>query len=87
MLSESSEGYDRGDKFLHYRSIDSVQGYVLVSTTARRVEVYARSVDVWELRVYGEGDAIHLPSLDVRLAVDTIYRGVELDPPYAHARP
>lgn len=87
VLSESSEGYDRGDKFLHYRSIESVQDYVLVSTTARRVEVYTHGANVWELRIYGEGDTIHLPSLDARLAVDTVYRGVELDPPYAHARP
>ena len=86
VLSESSEGYDRGDKFLHYRSIESVQACVLVSTTARRVEVYTRAPDAWELRTYVAGDTIHLSSVGVSVEPDAIYRGVELDPPYAHAR-
>jgi Uma2 family endonuclease len=85
VLSESSEAYDRGDKFAHYRSIESVADYVLVSTTAPRVEVYTRAVDAWELRVHGEGDSIHLASVSVRLPVDVLYRDVKLDPPYAHA--
>jgi len=86
VLSESSEGYDRGDKFAHYRSIESVGDYVLVATTTRQVEVYTRGADAWELRVYREGAAVHLRSVNVRIPLDTLYRGVDLDPPYVHAR-
>jgi Uma2 family endonuclease len=85
VLSESSEGYDRGDKFAHYRSIESVGDYVLVATTTRQVEVYTRGADAWELRVYREGAAIHLPSVNIRMPLDILYRGVDLDPPYVHA--
>lgn len=33
VLSDSTERYDRGEKFGHYRRIDSLQEYVLVSQT------------------------------------------------------
>ncbi len=84
VLSEGTEAYDRGDKFAHYRTIESVGDYVLVSTTSRVVEVYTRGADAWELRVYRERDAIHLPRLDLSLAIEAIYRGVELDPRPPH---
>jgi Uma2 family endonuclease len=81
VLSENTESYDRGAKFAHYRGIPSIGDYVLVSTTERLVEVYTRATDAWELRVYREGDEIVLPSIGVKLSLDAIYRGVELDPP------
>lgn len=31
VLSPSTEGYDRGEKFLHYRSIETLQEYVLIA--------------------------------------------------------
>lgn len=42
VLSEGTEAYDRGEKFAHYRAIESIGDYVLVSTSATVVEVYAR---------------------------------------------
>lgn len=85
VLSAGTEAYDRGDKFAHHRTIDSVGDYVLVSTTAPVVEVYTRGSDEWTLRVYRAGDSIHLPSVALRMAVDDLYRGIELDPPHSHA--
>src|SRR5262249_30313647 len=38
VLSDSTESYDRGKKFAHYRMIDSLQEYVLVSQTECRIE-------------------------------------------------
>jgi Uma2 family endonuclease len=38
VLSESTEAYDRGAKFAHYRNIASLQDYLLVSQTECRVE-------------------------------------------------
>ena len=81
VLSESSEAYDRGEKFAHYRTIDSVADYVLCSTTERLVEVYSRQDgDAWTLGIYREGETASLPSVSVLLAVDAVYAGVELDP-------
>ena len=87
VLSESSEAYDRGDKFAHYRSIESIGDYVLVATTAPLVEVYSRGEDAWTLRVYRADQALRLPSVDVAIAVASVYAGIELDPPRVRALP
>lgn len=79
VLSPSTEAYDRGEKFAQYRTIASLAEYVLVSTSHRRIEVFTRRDDVWELRVYGEGTQAELGSVGVKLAVDAVYEGVELE--------
>src|SRR6266446_9871640 len=38
VLSDSTEGYDRGKKFEHYRQIPSLREYLLVSQTEPRIE-------------------------------------------------
>jgi Uma2 family endonuclease len=45
VLSPSTESYDRGAKFAHYRLITSLRDYVLVSQAERRVEVFHRTGD------------------------------------------
>lgn len=40
VLSESTEGFDRGDKFKFYRTIPSLQEYILVSTTQYSVDCF-----------------------------------------------
>ena len=42
VLSPSTEAYDRGTKFSHYRKIDSLREYVLIAQDRVRVERYAR---------------------------------------------
>ena len=42
VLSPSTEAYDRGEKFAHYRQLVSLQEYVLVSQDQVRVEHYRR---------------------------------------------
>lgn len=43
MLSESTEAYDRGEKFSYYRARPSVQEYVLVATRFQLIEVFHRT--------------------------------------------
>jgi Uma2 family endonuclease len=76
VLSESTEGYDRGEKFAHYRRLPSLREYVLVSPQAPRLEAYARNaVGEWVLHEAGPGESLALRSLDgVRLQTDAIYR-------------
>lgn len=51
VLSSSTEAYDRGDKFGHYRSIESLQTYVLISQNKPHIEVYERQDNgCWMLR-------------------------------------
>jgi Uma2 family endonuclease len=75
VLSDTTEGYDRGEKFAHYRRIASLQELVLVSQHEPRIEVYTRTDDgAWKLREWRSGGRVELTSLAVSLAVDDVYR-------------
>jgi Uma2 family endonuclease len=83
VLSDSSEAYDRGDKFAQYRSIESLKEYVLASQKEARIEHFRRLPDgSWLLRIYQRGDRVGLESLGVELSVDRAYLKV-FDPPVA----
>jgi Uma2 family endonuclease len=82
VLSDSTEDWDRGGKFVRYRKLVSLRDYVLVSQRERRIEVHSRRADgVWEMREVVEGETVPLASFAEALVVDRIYRGVTL----AHA--
>ena len=76
VLSDSTEGDDRGEKFAHYRRVPSLREYVLVSQRARRIEVYRRegAGAEWILSEATSGEQVRLPSLGVALSVDEVYR-------------
>ncbi len=77
VLSDSTEAYDRGDKFAGYRSIPSFQEYVLASQKEPRIEVFTRQPDgSWTLRIYGPGERVVLASVECTIEVDRIYEGV-----------
>lgn len=75
VLSDSTESYDRGKKFQHYRSIESLQEYVLVSQDEARVEKYVRHGDgFWLLsEAVGLESEIEFTSIECRLALREIY--------------
>ena len=78
VLSESTEAYDRGQKFSHYRQIPSLREYLLVSQHEPRLEAYAKNeAGRWELAEAGPGERLALSSLTgVELDVDRVYRAV-----------
>lgn len=74
VLSDSSEAYDRGEKFAHYRRLASLQDYVLVSQREPRIEVFRRTTNGrWELAEAVAGGRIRLESIGVELVVDDVY--------------
>ena len=74
VLSPTSEAYDRGAKFAHYRRIPSLRDYVMVNCSERRIEVYHRSESGrWELTEAVAGESIEVTSIGVRLSVDEVY--------------
>jgi Uma2 family endonuclease len=80
VLSDSSEAYDRGDKFAHYRQIVSLQTYVLVSQHEPRIEIYRRNADdTWTLGEARPGGDATLPGL-CSIPVSAVYADVELPP-------
>lgn len=81
VLSDSTESYDRGEKFHHYRRIASLRDYVLVSQHEPRIEVYSRANGgQWLLTVAEAGESLRLSALDAAIEVDRVYAGVELTP-------
>lgn len=77
VLSDSTEGYDRGDKFAHYRGIPSLSEYLLASQKEPRIEVFTRQGDgSWVLRIYGPGERASLSSIGCSLEVDRVYAGL-----------
>ncbi len=77
VLSESTEAFDRGDKFADYRHLDSLQEYVLISQTRLQVEVFRRNGEgLWVLHPYGEGDRISLTSVGWQGAIADLYEDV-----------
>ncbi len=80
VLSESTQSYDRGEKFFYYRSLPSLQEYVLVDQYSYHLEQYLRQgSDRWLLRLY-DGAALNLELGSLSLAIDAaaLYEDVEL---------
>jgi Uma2 family endonuclease len=74
VLGDSTEAYDRGEKFAHYRRIPSLREYLLVSQAEPHLEVFRRtSSGTWELVEAGPGDRLRLESIAVGLAVDEVF--------------
>jgi Uma2 family endonuclease len=82
VLSDSTEKYDRGKKFAHYRRVESLREYVLVSQDRPLVEHYARQDDGhWLLTVASGLEAtVELPTVDCRLRLADVYAKVEFPP-------
>ena len=80
VLSKSTEGYDRGEKFEHYRKLQSLAEYLLVSQEKRHVDHYVRQPDnQWLLSESSNTqDTIQLPSINCSLAIAEIYDKVEI---------
>jgi Uma2 family endonuclease len=77
VLSDSTERYDRGDKFKAYARIGTVSDYVLVSQTEVLVEHFHRAEDgVWHYRELGPGKELVLASVGCAIAVEAFYRKV-----------
>lgn len=84
VLSESTESYDRGVKFDHYRRLPSLRHYVLVSQDHAAVDVFSWSpaTDVspagW-LLTYSRSlsESVALPAIGCHLPLAEVYAKVE----------
>ncbi|NJM47577.1 MAG: Uma2 family endonuclease [Alkalinema sp. RU_4_3] len=79
VLSNSTAEYDRGDKFLAYRSIPGFQEYLLVSQYGQQIEHYVkRSEKKWDFQSYdGTDTVVRLETVGVEMAIADIYDKVE----------
>lgn len=82
VLSDSTEGYDRGDKFTHYKSIQSLREYLLIAQHRPHITQYVKQEDgSWSYRDVNDLSAsLRLPSVDCVLELGEVYRDVTFPP-------
>ena len=80
VLSKSTEAYDRGEKFALYRTLPSLQAYVLASQYKPHVEAYVRQHDrQWLLTEFSGLEATFIfPALDVEIALADLYADADM---------
>jgi Uma2 family endonuclease len=81
VLSESTESYDRGQKFAHCRNIPSLREYVLVSQWEYRIEDISRTDEGnWTFTECADpAGSIRLTSVDGNLTLSSVYDRVDLE--------
>ncbi len=81
VLSDSTESYDRGVKFRHYRSLASLKTYVLVAQNERYIEIFERQPnDTWLYSAINEEDqSLPLESITCSLSMNAVYAKVEFE--------
>jgi Uma2 family endonuclease len=75
VLSDSTEAFDRGEKFETYQHIPTLEEYVLVAPRDRRVEVFQRTSG-WTSRSIQSG-SVRLECLDLSLVLAQVFEGLD----------
>lgn len=81
VLSKSTSGYDRGDKFYLYRQIPTFKEYVLIEQDKHVVDVHYKNEnsDLWRITRYNGLDAIvKLQSLNIEISMEDLYYSTEM---------
>lgn len=75
VLSPSTEGFDRGNKFNAYRRLDSLQTYWLVDANAMRIDSFTRTQnDDWLLHSYTQPDGrVEIKGIEVKCLLQELY--------------
>ncbi len=80
VLSESTAKNDRTTKLMEYRSLPSVQRYVMLEQDQALATVITRVGTGWSLEVLDANGTLSMPEIDVEIAVAELYDGLELTP-------
>ena len=77
VLSPSTAAYDRGVKFSHYRSLASLQEYLLIDLDTRSTDGYRKGADgLWVLHPFARGEPVSLASVALELRADQLFAEV-----------
>lgn len=77
VLSDSTEAFDRGDKFSDYQTLESLQEYVLINTKRQRVECFRRNDEgLWVLQSYTPPQSFQLKSVNFEETLAILYEDV-----------
>ena len=76
VLSPSTQGYDRSQKFALYRRVASLQEYILIDPDTRRIESFRRGADgFWVLHDLSDGDTLKVASVDLQMSAADLFEG------------
>ncbi len=77
ILSTSTEDFQRGVKFVEYKSIESLREYILIRQDIKFVTLLSKYDEkFWLHSEYEAGETLKLESLECELSVDEIYKGI-----------
>ena len=81
ILSKSTQKYDRGAKFEHYKTLDSLREYLLLTQDRISAELFERQPDgSWSKHLFeGAESVLQLPALGVEIPMAKLYARVKLD--------
>lgn len=85
VLSPGTETRDRGVKFKAYQNCPTIQEIVLVNQYFPSVEVWQRNMEhpenphAWLYHHYGPGEMVELPDLNIQLAMEDMYQGLNFE--------
>ena len=80
VLSDSTAGYDRGEKFIRYRQLESLQEYILISQDQVQVDHYLRQGKQWVLTEFSTlENVLPLVSIEAELPLHQVYRFIEFE--------
>ena len=80
VLSSSTANTDTSEKLDEYLKLPSLQRYVLVDQTTRRVIVYARTPQGWMVEVLDSQGQFDVPCLETSLTLEQVYAGINFAP-------
>ena len=77
VLSPSTAAHDRGLKFSHYRSLASLEEYLLIDLDSRSTDCYRKGADgLWVLHPFARDEPILLASVTLELSADQLFAEV-----------
>jgi len=77
VLSDSTEAFDRGDKFADYKSIPELEEYILIDQKQVLVEQFLRKSDaLWMPHIVQAGDTIEFVSIGYTCPIEALYENL-----------
>ena len=78
VLSPSTRGYDKREKFILYRTLASLREYVLIDPSKQEVEVFTLAKEgAWVLTDQTAAEVFNLPSIECKIPMELVFKGVE----------
>ena len=81
ILSKSTKDYDRGSKFMLYRSIKTLKEYITIDSLSFSVEIFTRQENnTWLLSEFKQlSDSFVISTINLTLQLKDVYEDVSID--------